>query len=128
MEFIKPDTHVNFLGKRKYAFSASLFMILLTIVMLLWRGGPNYGVDFSGGILIQVKLPEKHSPGEIRDALRKIQLQDSSIQVVAAAAAEVLVVTKAFAATPLAASADPALKPNHPNHRRAAPITVVGML
>ena len=80
MEFIKPDTHVDFLGKRKYAFSASLFMILLTVVLLLWRGGPNYGVDFSGGILIQVKMPEKKTPAEIRDALRGIQLQDSIIQ------------------------------------------------
>jgi len=50
MEFIKPDIHIDFLGKRKIAFGFSLFMILLTLVLLLWRGGPNYGVDFSGGI------------------------------------------------------------------------------
>src|SRR5512146_2009242 len=55
-------------------------------------------------------------------------LQERSIHVVAAAAAAVLVVTKALAAIPLAAKAEPALNPNHPNQRRAAPITVVGML
>ncbi len=48
--------------------------------------------------------------------------------MVAAAAAEVLVVTKALAAMPFAARAEPALKPNHPNQSRAAPMTVVGML
>ena len=48
--------------------------------------------------------------------------------MVAAAAAEVLVVTKALAAIPFAARAEPALKPNHPNHSSAAPMTVVGML
>src|SRR5918995_1043345 len=47
-------------------------------------------------------------------------------QVMAAMAAAVLVVTKAVAAMPLAPSADPALKPNHPNHRSAAPRTVIG--
>jgi hypothetical protein len=45
--------------------------------------------------------------------------QERSIQVVAAAAAEVLVVTKALAAMPFAARAEPALKPNHPNQSRA---------
>src|SRR6187431_1665241 len=43
-----------------------------------------------------------------------------------AAAAAVLVTMKALAARPLAATADPALKPNHPNHRRPAPRTVIG--
>src|SRR3970282_1475612 len=42
----------------------------------------------------------------------------------AAAAAAVLVTTKALAAWPLAAPALPALKPNQPNQRRAAPRTI----
>src|SRR6266851_3370326 len=51
-----------------------------------------------------------------------------NIQPSAAAAVAVLVVMKAWAASPLAASALPALNPNHPNHRRLAPITVRGRL
>src|ERR1051325_8213707 len=51
-----------------------------------------------------------------------------NIQPRAAAAAAVLVVMKACAASPLAASALPALKPNQPNHRRLAPSTVKGRL
>jgi preprotein translocase subunit SecF len=37
-------------------------------------------VDFSGGILIQVKLKSVRSPSEIRDAIKSLQLQDSIIQ------------------------------------------------
>ncbi len=44
-------------------------------------------------------------------------------QVRAAAAAELLVTTKALAARPPAAPALPALKPNQPNQSRAAPST-----
>ncbi len=44
-----------------------------------------------------------------------------------AAAAAVLVTSRALAARPLAAPADPALKPNQPNHSRPAPRTVIGM-
>ncbi len=55
-------------------------LILATIIALIWRGGPNYGVDFTGGILIQIKLPEKKDPAEIKKALVPINLQDSIIQ------------------------------------------------
>src|SRR5215475_5812357 len=56
------------------------------------------------------------------------ELHSVSIQPNAAAAAAVLVVVKACAASPFAPSALPALKPNQPNHSRLAPITVMGRL
>jgi preprotein translocase subunit SecF len=80
MQFIKPGINIDFIGKRKVAFVLSFAMVIITIFLLVWRGGPNLGVDFSGGILIQVKLETKRTPSEIRDALRSIELQDSIIQ------------------------------------------------
>ena len=54
---------------------------------------------------------------------------DSSInQVKAAAAAPVLVATKATVATPPEASALPALNPNQPNHSKPAPNKMKGTL
>src|SRR5512139_73532 len=46
----------------------------------------------------------------------------------AAAAEAIWVTTKALAARPFAARALPALKPNHPNHSKAAPVMVMGKL
>ena len=80
MEFIRPGINIDFVGKRKIAFVLSTLMLISTLLLVIWRGGPNYGVDFSGGVLVQVKLSEKHLPSEIRDALRSVQLQDSIIQ------------------------------------------------
>lgn len=80
MKLIKPGININFTGKRKIAFTFSAAMILVTFLLLMWRGGPNFGVDFSGGILIQVKLDTKQTPSQIREALETIQLQDSIIQ------------------------------------------------
>ena len=80
MEFIKPGININFLGKRKTAFAVSAIVIITTIFLLIWRGGPNYGVDFSGGVLVQVKLDQKRAPSELKSALRSVDLQDSIIQ------------------------------------------------
>ena len=52
--------------------------------------------------------------------------QDMNNQDIMAAAAAVLVTTKALVATPSAARLLPALKPNQPNHSSAAPRTTIG--
>lgn len=80
MEFIKPGTNIDFLGKRRIAFVLSAVMIVATLILLMWRGGPNYGVDFSGGVLIQVKLDQQRAPSDLKSALQAVQLQDSIIQ------------------------------------------------
>ncbi|HUV59457.1 MAG TPA: protein translocase subunit SecF [Desulfatiglandales bacterium] len=80
MQFIKTDINIDFIGQRKIALLLSGALILLTILLLLFRGGPNYGVDFAGGILIQVRFNHQVTPGEIREALKPIGLQDSIVQ------------------------------------------------
>ena len=80
MQIIKPGININFIGRRHIGFGLSGLMILMTIFLLILRGGPNYGVDFSGGVLIQVQLSEKKSPAEIKDALRPVQLEKSIVQ------------------------------------------------
>ncbi len=80
MEFIKPGINLDFIGKRKIAYLFSLLAVLATIFLLVWRGGPNYGVDFAGGMLIQIKLDRSHPSSDIRKALEAVQLGDSIIQ------------------------------------------------
>lgn len=80
MEFIKAGININFIGRRNIAFILSAMMIIATIFLLILRGGPNFGVDFSGGVLIQVKLDQNQMPSEIRSALAPVQLEDSIIQ------------------------------------------------
>ena len=80
MQFIKTDININFIGQRKIALLLSGALILLTIILLLFRGGPNYGVDFAGGIVIQVRFHHQVTPAEIKESLRSISLQDSIVQ------------------------------------------------
>jgi len=80
MHLIKPNTNIDFMGKRYIAFGLSAVMIILGLAMLVVRGGPNYGVDFNGGLMIQIKLPSQQDPSKIREALQPLNLHEGEIQ------------------------------------------------
>ncbi len=80
MEFIRPGINIDFVGKRKLAYAVSSALMLATILILILRGGPNYGVDFTGGMLMQLRLPEKRPVAEIKEALANVRLGDSLVQ------------------------------------------------
>ncbi len=56
IQIIKPDTRINFVGYRKIAFAFSLLLIFFGISSLWIQGGPKYGIDFAGGVVIQTKV------------------------------------------------------------------------
>ncbi len=80
MQLIKPDININFISKRKIAFSISLAMILVSIASLLIHKGPKFGIDFAGGTLIQVKFSTPESLNDIKSGLASIDLDKSSVQ------------------------------------------------
>ncbi|MDX9965069.1 protein translocase subunit SecF [Desulfobacter postgatei] len=80
MQFIKPGTHIDFMGMRKIVFIFSLILILASIVSLIIHNGLNYGIDFAGGTLVQVKFPQKVDVSDIRKGLGGIGLKDVSVQ------------------------------------------------
>jgi preprotein translocase subunit SecF len=74
MEFFKPGTKINFMGKIKHALLFSAILILIGIISLLLHGGPNYGIDFAGGTVVQVRFSQPVSPGEVRESLKDVGL------------------------------------------------------
>ena len=80
MQFIKPDININFVGKRKIAFTLSLAMILISIASLVAHNGPKYGIDFAGGTLIQVKFDAPVKLADIKSGLATANLGKSSVQ------------------------------------------------
>jgi preprotein translocase subunit SecF len=80
MQFIKPDINLNFVGRRKIAFSLSLALILISIASLVIHGGPKYGIDFAGGTLVQIKFNEPVTIKKIKTGLAALDLEKSSVQ------------------------------------------------
>jgi len=79
MEFVK-DTHINFLGHRRAAFIFSLILIAVGVVSLVVQGGPKLGIDFQGGILLQVQFDKPIEAERIRETLAGIGLGGAEIQ------------------------------------------------
>lgn len=80
MEFIKPGTNFDFVGKMKIAIGISLALIIISIMSIVWHGGLNFGIDFAGGTIIQVKFPQAASADVIRKVFQGININDAIIQ------------------------------------------------
>lgn len=76
--FARP--HFDFIGKRKVAFLISGILIIASIVSFIARGENNFGIDFSGGLLIQRQFTREVPAEKIRTILKKLGLGDSSVQ------------------------------------------------
>jgi len=79
MRFLSGKTNIDFVGKRKIAFVVSLTLIVLSIATLATRG-LNFGLDFTGGTLIEVGYPAAPDISEVRDNLKSQGLDDAVVQ------------------------------------------------
>jgi len=74
------DTNIPFVPKRRLFFALSGLMMLASIAVILIRGGFNYGVDFTGGSMIQVHFAQPVSTDAVRGALEKFGAGDAGLQ------------------------------------------------
>ncbi len=80
MELIKPGTKIDFVGYRYHAVIISTLLNIAVLVFLFVRGGPNWGVDFSGGTLMHVKFATPAPINDVRGALAAVEFGDVTIQ------------------------------------------------
>ncbi|HET7004630.1 MAG TPA: protein translocase subunit SecF [Candidatus Binatia bacterium] len=79
MELIKPGSKIPFTRYRKIALILST-IVNLAVLTFLFVKGPNLGVDFAGGTIVQLKFQQRTSIPDIRQALDTIGLGSSTIQ------------------------------------------------
>ena len=80
MELIATGTNFDFIGRRKIALALSVALIVITVATLVYKKGPNYGIDFVGGTLVHVKFAESISIDQLRDSLSGLELGDLLVQ------------------------------------------------
>ena len=80
LRLVPDDTNISFMRLRRFSFPASAVLSILAMV-LFFTPGLNFGIDFLGGTLIEVKA--KSGPadlGAMRSALNSLELGDVQLQ------------------------------------------------
>jgi preprotein translocase subunit SecF len=80
MRLIKEKTNIDFLGekRRKIALSVSVLLIIVSFTSMATRG-LDFGIDFTGGILLEVGYPQAADLEAIRDDLAAAGFNDAQV-------------------------------------------------
>ncbi len=79
VSLVPVGTKVNFLRFRQIGMGLSLVLCLASAVLFMTKG-LNYGIDFQGGILIEVRTSGPANIGQIRGQISKLELGNIEIQ------------------------------------------------
>ena len=79
---ILKDTKIDFIGKRYYAFIFSAILALVGIIAAVFipLGKANLGIDFTGGVAIQLKFEKPFAMENARSVLDKSGFKDVELQ------------------------------------------------
>lgn len=79
IRLIPDNTSIDFIGARYIGFAVTFVMIVGSIFLLATKG-LNYGIDFTGGTLIEVQTKEVPDLAALREGLNNLKLQEISLQ------------------------------------------------
>lgn len=79
VRFVPSETRIPFLGFRKFAMFGSIIAVIASIG-LFFAVGLNYGIDFRGGTLIEIKTQGPAKISNLRDTLNGLGFGSVEIQ------------------------------------------------
>lgn len=79
MQIFKQETKFKFMSKRKPALVFSLILIVVALTSIVMRG-LNFGIDFTGGTLIEVGYPESVELTEVRSIMAEKGFEGAIVQ------------------------------------------------
>ncbi len=81
MEFFKRTPTIDFLGKRRYTYVISAALMIGSILLVTFRG-LNLGIDFTGGVVVEVSYPEVADHDRAREALEAAGYPEAQVQAI----------------------------------------------
>lgn len=79
LRFIPETTNVDFVKYRFWAFGVDGLLMVISIVAILWQGF-NLGIDFTGGVLMEVKSAQVIDIGKLRGDIIALGYNDPVVQ------------------------------------------------
>ena len=84
MEVFNPNSNIDFLRLRKISITISALLVIISIVAIFGRG-LNYGLDFTGGVSVEVTYDQPVDTADVRSALDDAGLHSALVQSVGGA-------------------------------------------
>lgn len=78
-KWVTLDTNFDFMKAKKITYALSSTLVVLSIICIAVKGF-NFGIDFSGGILMEVKSENPINVDEMRATLSKLNIDDLNLQ------------------------------------------------
>lgn len=79
MQFISKETHINFMSKRLLAMVFSATLIVISLGSLLMQG-LNFGIDFTGGTMVELGYQEQVDLNKLRNDLAEGGYPEATVQ------------------------------------------------
>ncbi len=79
LKLVPEKTNINFMGQKWLGFCLSIVLVLGSFVSMGVRGF-NYGIDFSGGILMEARMEQAPDLAKMRNLLTELAIGDISLQ------------------------------------------------
>ena len=79
LRFIPETTNVNFVKYRWVAFAIDGLLVVISVISILWHGF-NLGIDFTGGVLMEVKAAQVVDIGKMRTEVDSLGFPESQLQ------------------------------------------------
>lgn len=80
IKLIKGDLHIDFIRRRGIAYTISLLSIIIGMTAFFIRGEKNFGIDFTGGLIMERRFTAPVNVKEIRSVMEEVGLGESIIQ------------------------------------------------
>jgi len=77
--FLNKTPNIDFMKLKKFGYLTSIILVLLSVAIIYIKGF-NLGLDFTGGTSIQIRFKKPVEIGQLREALKEVDLADSVIQ------------------------------------------------
>jgi len=74
------NVNIDFINKRKLAFVISGLVLLIGLISLVIKKGPDFGIDFRGGVQIHAKLDKQVSISTVKSKLSEIGYPEATVK------------------------------------------------